>query len=172
MNPRRFFRKSQNIWGSKVPVEINYINSTSQTKVSCSALLMVNFEDLWKRRLHKITGQDVPVLCHPHSDKVILKVQRERPVSGYARCLWSHHWAQLSRAWLCPLYTLPSSISTHWWDPPEPSLLQQSHLFWLNSLISCSLYLHERCSKTFVIFVAIFWPHSFQTTSFFSRMYI
>lgn len=27
------------------------------------------------------------------------------------------HWPPLKRAWLCPLWTFPSGIYAHWWDP-------------------------------------------------------
>ncbi|XP_068793723.1 lebercilin isoform X2 [Struthio camelus] len=38
------------------------------------------FEDLQRRRLHHLSGQPVPVLCHPHSKEVFPQVQRELPV--------------------------------------------------------------------------------------------
>ena len=38
-----------------------------------------------------------------------------------ASCPISGH--PLRRAWLRLLHLLPSAIHTHWWDPPEPSLL-------------------------------------------------
>uniref|UniRef100_A0A8B9PTS4 Tectonin beta-propeller repeat containing 2 n=1 Tax=Apteryx owenii TaxID=8824 RepID=A0A8B9PTS4_APTOW len=52
------------------------------------------FEYLQRRRLHNLSGQPVPVLCHPHSEKVFPHVQMEasvfqfvpvasRPVAGH-----------------------------------------------------------------------------------------
>lgn len=68
--------------------------------------------------LHHLSGQCVPVLSHPHSEKGFSGVRRE------PRVFQSRHWAPLRRACLHPLYTLLSGVSTHWPDPPEPSLLQ------------------------------------------------
>lgn len=50
-----------------------------------------------------------------------------------AHCHLSWHWAPLSSACLWALCTLPPDIYGHWWDPPEPPLLQdeQTQLFQL-----------------------------------------
>ena len=39
--------------------------------------VQVAFEDLQEGRLHHLSGQPVPVLCHPHSKEVLPDVQTE-----------------------------------------------------------------------------------------------
>ena len=68
------------------------------------------------------SGQPVPVLRHRTAQQCCL-VLRGSPCSpACAHCLLFWLWAPLNRAW--PLGTLPSDIYRHWWDPPEPHLLQ------------------------------------------------
>jgi len=43
-------------------------------------LIQAAFEDLQRRRLHKPSGQPVPVLCYPQSKEVLPHVQMELPV--------------------------------------------------------------------------------------------
>lgn len=54
-----------------------------------------------------------------HNTAVLTGVQREPLCSSLS---WL--WAPLSKAWFCPLWILPSDICGHWWDPPDPPLLQ------------------------------------------------
>lgn len=161
MNLRRIFRKSQNIWGSKVPLEITtptpFLKPSSAKAHSSCWILRIS-----ENRLHKLNGQHVPVLCHPHSDKVISNVQREPPmfqVLPIASCpIVEYHWAEPgSVLFTCSLQVFPFI---------DEILL---NLLFFNSPISCNLYLHERYSKTLVIFVAIFGPDSFRTASFFFK---
>jgi len=41
--------------------------------------VQVGFEYLHRRRLYNLSGQSVPVLCHPHSKEVFLHIQMELP---------------------------------------------------------------------------------------------
>jgi len=43
-------------------------------------LVQASFEYLQRRRLHNLSGQPVPVLCHPQSEEVLPHVQLEFPV--------------------------------------------------------------------------------------------
>ena len=42
--------------------------------------VQVSFEYLQRRRLHSLSGQPVPVLCHPLSKEVLPRVQMELPM--------------------------------------------------------------------------------------------
>ena len=46
--------------------------------------IQVGFEYLQKRRLHNLSGQPVPVLCHPHNKEVPSHIQLEPPVLQFA----------------------------------------------------------------------------------------
>jgi len=42
--------------------------------------VQVGLEYLQRRRIHSLSGQPVPVLCHPQSEKVLPHVQKELPL--------------------------------------------------------------------------------------------
>ena len=109
-----------------------------------------------------ISGQPVPVLGHPHSEKVFPDVQREPPVFQSVPIapgpVTGHHWKEPG----CLLYTLPL------WTWMR-SLLGQFFSM-LNSPSLLSLSLHERCPNPVIIFVALSWPCSFQTAVFFKAV--
>jgi len=43
-------------------------------------LIQTDFEYLQRRRLHSLSGQTLPVLCHPQSKEVLSHVQLELPM--------------------------------------------------------------------------------------------
>lgn len=76
------------------------------------------------RRLHNLSGRLMPVLYHLHCRKMPPDVQTEPPSFCLYSCLLSSHWMPLKRTWLNPLCTLPSATCIHWWNHPDPFLLQ------------------------------------------------
>ncbi|XP_068788224.1 uncharacterized protein [Struthio camelus] len=71
------------------------------------------FEYLQGRRLHYLSGQPVPMLCHPHSEEVLSQVQVELPVVQFlpiASCpVAGHHGEEAGLI----LLTLPLQILIH-----------------------------------------------------------
>ena len=60
----------------------------------------MGLEYLQRRRLHNLSGQPIPELCHPLSKEVHFHVLMELPVPC---CPLTCHWAPLKRAWPHPL---------------------------------------------------------------------
>lgn len=79
----------------------------------------------WVSLRRETPSSGTPVLHHPHGKRsVSWYSDRTSYISFFARCLLTCHWALQKRTWLLLLYTHPSDIYAHWWDPPEHSLLQ------------------------------------------------
>ena len=87
--------------------------------------VQAGFEYYQRRRLHKPSGQPVPVLCHPQRKEILPHVQTELsmlqfvpiapcPVTGY-------HWKELGPILLTPTLQIFISIDK---VPSQPSLLQ------------------------------------------------
>ena len=105
----------RDLWRSSSP---NALLKQSQLEPVAQDHIQTATEYLQRGRLHNLSVQPVPVLSHPHSEKVFPEVQREPavflcvpiasgPVTG-------RHW----RVWLHLLCTLPSGVYTHWQDTP------------------------------------------------------
>lgn len=79
--------------------------------------LQMAFEYLQRWRLRHISGQAVPVLSHPHSEKVFTDVQREPPVSQFVPIASGPDTGSLWKKPVSVLYA-PSLlyIYRHWWD--------------------------------------------------------
>ena len=111
-------------------------------------------------RIHNLPRQPVPVLDHPHSDKVFPHVQREPPMFQFVPIasgpVTGHHRAEPGSIYLAPL--LQVLINT---DEIPLSLLFSR----LNSLSSFSLSSQESCSCPFVSLVARRWTLSSMSMS-------
>ena len=100
----------------------------------------------------------MPMLSHPHCEKVFPVVQTEPPVLPLL-CLWFCHWALLKRA-RCVLFASSLQVFTNINKiPPAPSLLQVEQ-----SKLSLSSY--EACPSLFAILLAHRWTLSSSSASF------
>ena len=114
----RLVEVGRDLWRSLCPTPLlkqGHLDTVAQDHVQMGS------EYLQGWRLHNISGQPIPVLCHLHSKKVFRRHLLCFSVCPSPLVLSLHHWKEPGSN----LFTLPSSISVHW-DPPEPSLLQAS----------------------------------------------
>uniref|UniRef100_A0A8B9P213 CUB and sushi domain-containing protein 3 n=1 Tax=Apteryx owenii TaxID=8824 RepID=A0A8B9P213_APTOW len=64
----------RDLWRSSSPTPLLKQGHLEHVAQDC---IQAGFEYLQRRRLHHLSGQPVPVLCHPHSEKVFPHVQME-----------------------------------------------------------------------------------------------
>jgi len=113
------------------------LRSSALTRVSQESI-QVDFEYLHRRRLHSLSGQPVPVLCHRHSEGVSPHVHMELP-----------HSSLCSLPLVLPLGTAEQSLAPYTWlltstdkIPSQPSFLH------VTVKIRYLLYTKERKKKT------------------------
>lgn len=85
---------------------------------------VLTFEYLQGGKLYSLSGQPLPVLVHPHSEKVFPNAHMEPPVFLCAIASGPgivNHW---TKAWLCSLCTHISAIYSMLMRCAEPFLLQ------------------------------------------------
>ena len=69
--------ETQNCWGWKGPLEIIQSNAPAKAGSLDQAAqvgIQVGLKCLQRRRLHYISGQPVPVLCHPYCEEVLTHI--------------------------------------------------------------------------------------------------
>ena len=128
--------------GSPSPI---LLLQTGSPRTHSPGSYLVVFEYLHRRRLRNLSGQPVPVLCHPHSKEVISHVQMELSLLQFgptASFPVSRHLCKQPG----PILLIPSlKILVHINKiPSQPSFLQAKS--------SVSLSSKERCSSPLVIF--------------------
>jgi len=113
----RLIEVGRDIWGLSCPTSLlkkGHLKPVAQDHVQMA------FEYLQGWRLHNISGQPVPVLGHPHSEKVFPDVQRQPPVFQFvpvASCLVTrHHWKESGSV----LFALSLQVCIHV-DETSPS---------------------------------------------------
>ena len=67
----------RDLCGSSSPIPLPKQGHLQQAAQDC---VQAGFEYLQRRRLHKLPGQPVPVLCHSQREEVLPHVQRELPM--------------------------------------------------------------------------------------------
>ena len=120
--------KSQNhrvggdLWGSSSSTPLPKQGHLQQ---AVQDLVQAGSEYLQRRRIHNLSAQPVPVLCHPQSKEVLLHVQTELPMLQFvpvAPCpVTGHHWKESGPILLTPTLQIFRGISK---VPSQPSLLQ------------------------------------------------
>jgi len=65
------------LWGSSSPTLLTKQGHLKQVSQDC---VQAGFEYLQRRRLHNLSGQPVPVLCHSQSEEDLPHVQMELPM--------------------------------------------------------------------------------------------
>ena len=83
LSPVLGITESQNRRGWKEPLEI--MESSPSVKVGSLDLVaqvgsQTSLECLQRRRLHNLSGQSIPVLCHPHHEEVLSHIGVEFPL--------------------------------------------------------------------------------------------
>ena len=139
----------RDLWRSSSPTPLPKQGHLERIAQDC---VQMAFEYLQGWRLHKVCGQPVPLLGHPHSEKVFPHVQEEPPVFHFvpiASCpVTGHLWKEAGSVFLSP--SLQIFMYTDKF-PPEGSLLQaeQSLLSQPFSIEEMFLYLHHPCGPLF-----------------------
>jgi len=112
----------RDLCGSSSP---NPLPKQGHPEQAAQDLVQVGFEYLQRRRLHNLSGQPVPGLCHPQREEVLPRVQLELPLLQFvpvAPCPVSgHHWKESGPVLLIPTLQIFIGISK---VPSQPSLLQ------------------------------------------------
>lgn len=113
-NKQDFFHKLQNV--SSWKVQAPYSNKDSQQVTQ--AHIQTASEDL-QGGYSRLSGQSVPVLCHPHSTEILPVVQREPPVLALRTTERSLALSSLHTPidYIYTLLRIPPSLS-----PPPPKL--------------------------------------------------
>lgn len=117
---QRISEVGRNLWRSSTPTPPAKEDSLQHV---AQESLQMGFEYLQRRRFHNLSGQPVPVLCHPHSNKVLLHICRDLPMFQLVpNCpIAQHHWEVPGPLHLTP--TLQIFINTDRM-PSQPSPLQ------------------------------------------------
>lgn len=112
-----FQAHSREGWRRERPSEVNWSNHTAQAGSHISSCSEPCPEGFWvppRKEIPQVLSGPVPVLGHPHRQKVF---PDSGSVSGGTSCvsvsahhLMSCHWAPPKIPWFCPLCTLPSCV--------------------------------------------------------------
>ena len=107
----RILGVGRDLWGSSSPTDLPQQGHLEQ---AAQDLVQAGFEHLQRRRLHNLSRQPVPVLCHPQSKEVLPRVQMEVPVLQFeptAPCpVTGHHWKEFGPILLIPTFNILVSI--------------------------------------------------------------
>ena len=118
--PSLTLTESQTGWGWKGPLEVIWSNAPGPAeplRVGCPELGPDGFWISQRMGIHHLSGQPVPVLSHPHSEKTFPDVHREPPVFQFvptaSGLVTQRHWKRLAPTYFHPpfryFYTLMRS---------------------------------------------------------------
>jgi len=125
-------------------------------------------------RLHSISGQYVPVLCHPHSMKVFPDFQREPSVFQFVLITscpgTGHHWKAPSyfhppfKFLKASIRSTPSLIFSRLNSPKYHAMV--SDVIWNTTLLHYKMLMHRMMgTRQFEMVVSIFWASGTQARS-------
>lgn len=102
----RVFEIGRDHWRFSTPTPLLRLGQT----LPAHSYVQSGFKYLQRWRIHNFSCEMVPDPNHPHSRSLFSCSDGILCISNYTHGLLSSHWAPMKRAWLRPLFTLPSRI--------------------------------------------------------------